>query len=151
QLANFQRARRRFAFVVDEYGDIQGLVTLEDILEEIVGEFTNDPATVSHKDIHREASGAHIVNASATIRMLNRALGWQLPIDGPKTLNGLLLERLETIPEAGATLRIETLEFEVLQIADNAIRTVRVRPRANGEANSHHDGTDGSTGSNDAR
>ena len=151
QLANFQRARRRFAFVVDEYGDIQGLVTLEDILEEIVGEFTNDPATVSHKDIHREASGAHIVNASATIRMLNRALGWQLPVDGPKTLNGLLLERLETIPEAGATLRIEALEFEVLQIADNAIRTVRVRPHANSGTNSHHDGSDGSTGSEDAR
>lgn len=91
------------------------------------------------------------MNASATIRMLNRALGWQLPVDGPKTLNGLLLERLETIPEAGATLRIEALEFEVLQIADNAIRTVRVKARADGGGNSHHDGTDGSTRSADAR
>ena len=129
QLANFQRDRRRFAFVVDEYGDVQGLVTLEDILEEIVGEFTSDPATVSHRDIHREPSGAHIVNASATIRVLNRALGWTLPTDGPKTLNGLLLERLETIPSAGTSLRIGHLDMEVLQIADNAIRTVRVIER----------------------
>ena len=129
QLANFQRNRRRFAFVVDEYGDVQGLVTLEDILEEIVGEFTNDPATVSHRDIHREPSGAFIVNASAHIRVLNRALGWQLPTDGPKTLNGLLLERLETIPEAGTSLRIGNLDMHVLQIAENTIRTVRVNER----------------------
>lgn len=147
QLANFQRARRRFAFVVDEYGDIQGLVTLEDILEEIVGEFTTDPATISHKDIHRESADAHIVNASATIRVLNRALGWQLPTDGPKTLNGLLLERLETIPEAGTTVRITTLEFEILQITDNAIRTVRVRQSKKGGRNSHHVGTDDGAGS----
>ena len=145
QLANFQRARRRFAFVVDEYGDIQGLVTLEDILEEIVGEFTNDPATISHKDIHREAAGAHIVNASATIRVLNRALGWQLPTDGPKTLNGLLLERLETIPAAGTTIRIGALEFEIVQIAENGIRTVRIRDRHSVDSNAHQLGTDGST------
>ena len=126
QLAAFQRNRRRFAFVVDEYGDIQGLVTLEDLLEEIVGEFTTDPATVTHKDIHVEANGRYIINASATIRALNRALGWQLPTDGPKTLNGLLLERLETIPETGATLRLQDLQFEVLQLADNTIKTVRV-------------------------
>jgi Mg2+/Co2+ transporter CorB len=127
QLANFQRTRRRLAFVVDEYGDIEGLVTLEDILEEIVGEFTTDPATVTHKDIHTESPGVYIINASATIRALNRALQWQLPTDGPKTLNGLLLERLETIPQPGTTLRVGAQQFEVLQIADNAIRTVRVR------------------------
>ena len=127
QLANFQRSRRRFAFVVDEYGDILGLVTLEDILEEIVGEFTTDPATISHKDIYRESNEVYIVNASATIRALNRSLSWQLPTDGPKTLNGLLLEKLETIPTAGITLEMGELEMEVLQITDNAIRTVRVR------------------------
>ena len=130
QLQQFQRNRRRHAFVVDEYGDIQGMVTLEDLLEEIVGEFTNDPATVSHKDVHRDASGAWLINASATIRVLNRALGWQLPDLGPRTLNGLLLEKLENIPEAGTSLRIGDLEFEVLQTADNAIRTVRVRALA---------------------
>ncbi len=128
QLAQFQRNRRRHAFVVNEYGDIEGLVTLEDLLEEIVGEFTTDPATVGHKDVHRDASGAWLVNGSATIRALNRSLGWQLPDLGPKTLNGLLLEKLEDIPQAGTSLRIGALEFEVLQTVDNSIRTVRVRP-----------------------
>lgn len=130
QLSNFQRNRRRLAFVVNEYGDIEGLVTLEDILEEIVGEFTSDPATVTHKDIHTEKPGVYIVNASATIRAINRALQWQLPTDGPKTLNGLLLERLETIPEPGATVRVGEYQFEVLQTGDNTIRTVRVTPIA---------------------
>jgi len=127
QLAQFQRTRRRLAFVVNEYGDIDGLVTFEDILEEIVGEFTSDPATVTHKDVQRDAAGNWLVNASATIRALNRSLGWQLPTVGPRTLNGLLLEKLETIPTPGTALRIGAYEFEVLQIADNAIRTVRVR------------------------
>jgi Mg2+/Co2+ transporter CorB len=127
QLANFQRNRRRFGFVVDEYGDVLGLVTLEDLLEEIVGEFTSDPATATHRDVSREPSGSLIINASATNRALNRTLGWSLPTDGPKTLNGLLLEQLETIPAAGTVLRVGTHQFEVLQIADNAIRTVRVR------------------------
>ncbi|MBK7250456.1 MAG: DUF21 domain-containing protein [Gammaproteobacteria bacterium] len=129
QLTHFQRNRRRVAFVVDEYGDIEGLVTLEDILEEVVGEFTTDPATIVHKDINPESPGVYIVNASVTLRTLNRTLQWQLPTDGPKTLNGLLLERLETIPEAGTTLHVGDCEFEVLQIADNSIRTVRVRRR----------------------
>ncbi len=127
QLAQFQRTRQRLAFVVDEYGDIAGLVTLEDILEEIVGEFTTDPGTYAHKDAHPDAAGNWMVNASATIRALNRSLGWQLPTVGPRTLNGLLLEKLETIPTPGTALRIGDYEFEILQIADNAIRTVRVR------------------------
>jgi Mg2+/Co2+ transporter CorB len=130
QLAYFQRNRRRLAFVVNEYGDIEGLVTLEDILEEIVGEFTTDPATVTHKDIHPQGSGVFIINASATLRALNRALQWQLPTDGPKTLNGLLLEHLETIPSAGTAVSVGPYQFEVLQIADNAIRTVRARAPA---------------------
>jgi Mg2+/Co2+ transporter CorB len=138
QLAHFQRDRRRFAFVVNEYGDIEGLVTLEDILEEIVGEFTTDPATITHKDVHVERPGVFIVNASATVRALNRALGWQLPTGGPKTVNGLLIEHLETIPDPGTMVRVGAYEFEVLQMADNAIRTVRVRvppPQLPGTAN----------------
>jgi Mg2+/Co2+ transporter CorB len=126
QLAQFQRTRRRLAFVVNEYGDIEGFVTLEDILEEIVGEFTTDPATVTHKDIHLERPGVFIINASATVRALNRALQWQLPTTGPKTVNGLLLEQLETIPDPGTALKVGRYQFEVLQIADNAIKTVRV-------------------------
>ena len=130
QLSHFQRNRRRLAFVVNEYGDIEGLVTLEDILEEIVGEFTTDPATITHRDIHPERPGVYIVNASATIRALNRALQWHLPTDGPKTINGLLLEQLETIPDPGTTLKVGDYQFEVLQIADNAIRTVRIHAPA---------------------
>jgi Mg2+/Co2+ transporter CorB len=131
QLNAFQRNRRRLAFVVDEYGDIQGFVTLEDILEEIVGEFTTDPATVTHKHVHREAPGVFIVNASATVRALNRSLGWQLPTDGPKTLNGLLVEQLETLPESGDRVSVGEYEFEVVQIGENTIRTVRARRAAN--------------------
>ena len=127
QLGFFQRNRRRFAFVVNEYGGIEGLITIEDILEEIVGEFTTDPATITHKDIHPEQPGVFIVNASANLRALNRALGWQLPTGGPKTVNGLLLEHLETIPDTGTMVRVGNYEFEVLQIGENAVRTVRVR------------------------
>ncbi len=130
QLAHFQRNRRRFAFVVNEYGDIEGLVTLEDILEEIVGEFTTDPATVLHKDICSEQPGVFIINASATLRAVNRALQWRLPTGGPKTLNGLLLERLEAFPTPGTRVTVGPYQFEVLQLADNAIKTVRVRSSA---------------------
>jgi Mg2+/Co2+ transporter CorB len=130
QLLNFQRDKRRVAFVVDEYGDIQGLVTLDDILEEIVGEFTTDPATMMHKDVHREADGSFVVNASTTIRALNRSMRWSLPTDGPKTLNGLMVEFLETIPEPGTTLKMSDYMLEVLQTGDSAIKTVRIRPPA---------------------
>jgi magnesium and cobalt exporter, CNNM family len=128
QLLNFQRNRRRMAFVVDEYGDIQGLVTIEDILEEIVGEFTTDPATMMHKDVRAEADGSYVASASATIRALNRSMRWNLPTDGPKTLNGLIVEFLETIPEPGTTLKMSDYMLEVLQTGDNAIKTVRIRP-----------------------
>lgn len=127
QLRNFQRDRRRIALVVDEYGDIQGLVTLEDILEEIVGEFTSDPATL-HKDIHREPDGSYVVSGTINVRVLNRTLGWSLPTGGPRTLNGVILEYLETIPEHGTSLKLGELSVEILQTADNAVKTARMRP-----------------------
>ena len=133
QLLNFQRQRRRVAFVVDEYGDVQGLVTLEDLLEEIVGEFTSDTSSL-HKDVHKEKGGSYIVNASASLRTLNRKMNWSLPTTGPRTLNGLIIEQLETIPEAGTSLRIDTYAIDVLQTMDNAVKTVRLRtlsPAAN--------------------
>ncbi len=136
QLLNFQRDRRRFGFVVDEYGDVQGLITLEDLLEEIVGDFTTDAGTVAHKDIHEDAPGVYIINGSTTIRAVNRALGWKLPTTGPKTLNGLLLEQLETIPSAGAVLRVGNHVFEVLQITDNSIRAARVTTHKTEESDS---------------
>ena len=127
QLRNFQRDRRRIALVVDEYGDIQGLVTLEDILEEIVGEFTSDPSTL-HKDIHREPDGSYVVSGTINVRVLNRTLGWSLPTDGPRTLNGVILEYLEDIPEHGTSLKLGKLSVEILQTADNAVKTARLRP-----------------------
>ena len=126
QLLNFQRQRRRMAFVVDEYGDVQGLVTLEDLLEEIVGEFTSDKGSM-HKDVHRERGDSFIVNASASVRTLNRKMGWTLPTSGPRTLNGLILEYLETIPEPGTSLRVNDYSIDVLQTGDNAVKTVRLR------------------------
>ena len=96
QLLNFQRERRRNALVVNEYGDIQGLITLDDILEEIVGEFTSDPADFN-RDIHRQEDGSYLVDGSTTLRDLNKVMNWELPIEGPKTLNGLIIEYLEHI------------------------------------------------------
>ena len=127
QLLNFQRAKRRLALVVDEYGDIQGLVTLDDILEEIVGEFTTDPADI-YRDVQQEDDGSFMVSGTANVRELNRMMGWRLPTDGPKTLNGLIVERLETIPEAGSQLLLSGYQLEVVQTADNAVRSVRLRP-----------------------
>ena len=133
QLQNFQRDRRRIALIVDEYGDIRGLVTLEDILEEIVGEFTSDPGTL-HRDIHRDHDGSYVVNGAVSVRVLNRTLGWSLPVTGPRTLNGLIVEHLENIPEPGTIFRLANLTIEILQIMDNAVKTARIRPMLESEA-----------------
>ena len=128
QLLNFQRERRRIGLVVDEYGDIQGLVTLEDLLEEIVGEFTNDPATLN-TDIHPQDDGSYVIDAGTHVREINKALHWQLNDDGPRTLNGLVLEHLETIPETGTTVLIDGHPIEIVRILNNSIRTVRIKPK----------------------
>jgi Mg2+/Co2+ transporter CorB len=127
QLINFQRERRRIALVVNEYGDIQGLVTLEDILEEIVGEFTTDPAA-SNRDIHIQEDGTFLVDGSITIRELNKALQWDLPTEGPKTLNGLILEYLEHIPDPGTSLLIADYPIEIVQTTGSAVKTVHIDP-----------------------
>jgi Mg2+/Co2+ transporter CorB len=128
QLVQFQRRRQRIALVVDEYGDIQGIVTLEDILEEIVGEFTTDPGD-DVEDAIRDGADTWLVNGAANIRELNRAQSWSLPTDGPKTLNGLIVEMLETIPKPSTCLKISGYPIEILATDDNRVRTVRIGPR----------------------
>ena len=128
QLVQFQRRGERIAMIVDEYGDIQGVVTLEDILEEIVGEFTTDPAS-DENDVVKDGPDTYIVNATANIRELNRSQDWELPTDGPKTLNGLIVELLETIPKPTTRLKISGYPIEIIETDDNRIRTVRVGRR----------------------
>lgn len=127
QLLNFQQQKRRVALVVDEYGDIQGLVTLEDILEEIVGEFTTDISTAI-KDVHPLKDGSYLVDGGANVRDLNRLMHWHLPTAGPKTLNGLILEYMETIPEPGTSLLLAGYPVEIVQTTGNAVKTVKIKP-----------------------
>ncbi len=127
QLRNFQRQRQRIGLVVDEYGDVDGLVTLEDLLEEIVGEFTTDPADQS-PNVHPQDDGTFLIDGGANVRELNRNMGWELPTDGPKTLNGLVLEYLESIPEPGTSLLIARYPVEIVQVSGNAVKTARVKP-----------------------
>ena len=125
QLLNFQKQSRRIGIVVDEYGDVEGVVTLEDILEEIVGEMSHDEAQIN-QDIHPQDDGSFIIDGQAYIREINKSLNWDLPTDGPKTLNGLILETLESLPEANVCMQLEHYRMETLQISDNTIKTVRV-------------------------
>ncbi len=125
QLINFRKNKRRMGFVVDEYGDIQGLVTIEDILEEIVGEFTTDPTTL-HQDFYEDTDGSYLIDGSTHIRMINRNLGVNLPVVGPRTINGLILEHMEFIPDAGTSLKINDYAIEVMQVKNNMVKTVRL-------------------------
>jgi Mg2+/Co2+ transporter CorB len=127
QLQNFQRERRRVGLVVDEYGEFLGLITLVDLLEEVVGEFTTDPSD-QIGEIHRAEDGSLLIDCGMGVRDLNRALRWQLPVHGPKTLNGLILDYMETIPEPGTSLKLHGYPLEIMQTADNAVKTVRYVP-----------------------
>ncbi|GIU44093.1 membrane protein [Shewanella algidipiscicola] len=129
QLANFQRNKERIGLVVDEYGDIQGLVTLEDILEEIVGDFTTSMVTTPSEDINKQPDGSYLIDATINIRDLNKEMGWHFPIDGPKTLNGLIIEYLEDIPEPNTSMRIFGYPIEIVEVGENMIKTVRVMPQ----------------------
>jgi len=128
QLLNFQRSKNRSGLVVDEYGDLLGLVTLEDLLEEIVGEFTTDPSdTLS--DVQPQDDGSFLIDGSANIKELVRNMKWELPTDGPKTLNGLIIEYLEDIPETSTSLRLAGYPLDIIQIKGNAVKTVRFYPQ----------------------
>lgn len=130
QLLNFQQQRRRIGLVVDEYGDVLGLVTLEDILEEIVGEFTTDPATSGTRKLVARADGGYVVDGRTAIRTLNRLLDWTLPTDGPRTLNGLVMEHLEAIPEPGTRLTLAGHPTEIVEISGNRVKTAVIWPSA---------------------
>jgi Mg2+/Co2+ transporter CorB len=126
QLINFQREKRRMGFVVDEYGDIQGLVSFADLLEEIVGEFVTDPLD-ELEDVQDLGDGTYLVNGNANIREVVRTMHWTLPIDGPKTFNGLVLEHLEDIPETGVSLMIAGYPMEIMQVRNNMVKILKVR------------------------
>jgi Mg2+/Co2+ transporter CorB len=127
QLINFQRQRERLALAVDEYGDIEGLVTIDDLLEEVVGEFTTDLQNYI-RDVYPQDDGTFLVDGTANIRELNRAYNWTLPEDGPKTLNGLILNALEDIPETGTSLRIDEYTIEVVHSTEQIVKNARVTP-----------------------
>lgn len=128
QLIHFQREKRRIGLVVDEYGDLQGLVTLGDLLEEIVGEFVTDPQD-ELKDVQDAGDGSYLVNGNASIRDLVRTMKWDLPTDGPKTLNGLILEQLESIPETGISILISGYPVEILQTQNNMVKVARIQAK----------------------
>jgi len=127
QLQQFQADRQRLGLVVDEYGELLGLVSLEDILEEIVGEFTTQ-APGGAEIFHREADGSVIVDGMASLRILNRKLGTTFPLEGPKTLNGLIVEQLGEIPDAGMSFRVAGQAVEILQVQDRAVKVVKLLP-----------------------
>ena len=127
QLFNFQNLKNRFAFVVDEYGDIQGLITTEDIVREIVGEFGADPGPTD-VEITKDSERSYVVDASANVRQLNRLMSWNFPTDGPKTLNGLIVEQLETIPNSGTGVTVADYPIEILSTTEHGIKKVRVFP-----------------------
>ncbi len=126
QLLNFQQQKCRMALVVDEYGEVQGIVTLEDLLEEIVGDFTTNSAEESARDIRPQQDGWYLIDGGTFVRDINRALGWNLPLDGPKTLNGLAMEHLENIPDAAVGFELGDYRLETTQVTDKMIAWLRV-------------------------
>jgi Mg2+/Co2+ transporter CorB len=128
QLTNFQENQRHMGLVVDEYGEILGLVTMKDILEEIVGEFTS-AAIGSASHFHKEPDGSVIADGTCSLRVLNRKAGFSFPLDGPKTINGLLLEQLEDIPESGTSIIVADHPIEILQVQNRMVKVVRILPK----------------------
>ncbi len=128
QLVKFQRNKERIGLIVDEYGDIQGLVTLDDILEEIVGDFTTTISPTLSDEIKPQEDGSYLIEGTASIRDINKELGWKLPNDGPRSLNGLILEYLEDIPEANIGLRVAGYPIEILEVENNMVKLVRILP-----------------------
>ena len=125
QIQQFQEKHERLALVVDEYGELKGLVTLEDILEEIIGDFTTQ-SPLRANTYHQEEDGSWLVDGSSNLRDLNKKLNLELPLDGPRTLNGLILEHFEDIPEAGTSIKIANCAIEIVQTQDKIVKSVRL-------------------------
>ena len=128
QLVKFQRNKKKVGLVVNEYGDIQGLVTVEDILEEIVGDFTTSMSPTLAEEVTPQNDGSVIIEGSASIRELNKAFNWQLPEEEARTVNGMLLEALEEIPAVDTRVRIKKYDIDILDVQENMIKQVRVTP-----------------------
>ncbi|HEY8568263.1 transporter associated domain-containing protein, partial [Microbulbifer sp.] len=126
-LMNFQQKKRRMGLVVDEYGEVMGIVTLEDLLEEIVGDFTASPVPSDDEEIVEQEGGWYLVDGGTSIRDINRTLHWDLPTDGPKTFNGLIMEHLESIPEGNISLYIQNYLIEIVEVSDKMITSARIR------------------------
>lgn len=127
QLLNFQKQKRRIAIAVDEYGDVQGIVTLEDLLEEIVGDFTTNLAEEESEEIVALDAHWYLIEGGASVRDINRTLNWELPTDGPKTLNGVMMEYLESIPDGNSCFQIGNYRFETVTLSEKMIEKAKVR------------------------
>jgi Mg2+/Co2+ transporter CorB len=139
QLQNFQKNAEKMGLVVDEYGHIKGLVTVVDILEEIVGEFNDTDQPSIKQGIKRNPDGSYLVDAEMTVRDINRYLHLQLPVEGPKTLAGLLIEQLEDIPTAGVSVLINNYPIEIVDIENNSVKTARIYSKLINEHDESHE------------
>ena len=129
QLVKFQRNKKKVGLVVDEYGDIKGLVTIEDILEEIVGDFTTSMSPSLAEEVMPQSDGSVLIEGSANVREINKAFNWHLPQEEARTINGMLLEELEEIPQAGTRIQVENYDVDILDVQDNMVKQVRITPQ----------------------
>lgn len=129
QLVKFQRNKKKVGLVVDEYGDIKGLVTIEDILEEIVGDFTTSMSPSLAEEVMPQSDGSVLIEGTANVREINKAFNWHLPQEEARTINGMLLEELEEIPQAGTRIQVENYDIDILDVQDNMVKQIRVTPQ----------------------
>ncbi|MGD8108494.1 HlyC/CorC family transporter [Pantoea sp. FN0302] len=129
QLVKFQRNKKKVGLVVDEYGDIKGLVTIEDILEEIVGDFTTSMSPSLAEEVMPQSDGSVLIEGTANVREINKAFNWHLPQEEARTVNGMLLEELEEIPQAGTRIQINNYDIDILDVQDNMVKQIRVTPQ----------------------
>ncbi|GLR08456.1 magnesium/cobalt efflux protein [Mixta theicola] len=129
QLVKFQRNKKKVGLVVNEYGDIKGLVTIEDILEEIVGDFTTSMSPSLAEEVMPQSDGSVLIEGTANVREINKAFNWHLPQEEARTVNGMLLEELEEIPQAGTRIQIQNYAIDILDVQDNMVKQVRVTPQ----------------------